>query len=650
MLLDVQRIGLSFPEKDVLRGVSFHVRENEKTAVIGVNGAGKSTLFKIIAGELSPDEGQVVRKTGLRMAYLAQHQSFSGSGTIYRTVFETDSGLLALEDGMRGSEEKMGTLTGDALEAEMRSYASLSAEFERRNGYAYRSEVKGVLRGLGFSDDRFGDDPSLLSGGEKTRLSLAKILLSRPELLLLDEPTNHLDIRSIEWLEGYLRSYSGSLLLISHDRYFLNRIVGRVIEIEGGTAVTYKGDYDAYTMKKAERIKAETNAYLADQRRIRHEEAVIEKLRQFNREKSIRRAESREKRLAAISPAKAPVKIRTEMDLSMGPVERSGRDVLRIEDLSKGFDGRTLFSGLDLLVRLGERVVCIGDNGTGKSTFLRILAGRILPDTGTAVFGARTQTAYYDQENQTLDPDNTVFEEIADTFPDWTHTKIRTSLARFLFTGETVFQKVSELSGGERARLSLAKVVLGEANVLLLDEPTNHLDIHAKTALEEALLSYGGTILCVTHDRYFANRIATGILALSGGRFGYYAGHYDSYAEEKAKREARAAEGTADAGDGTFPAERADAAEKDGRRAWMEQKEREARRRKAENDLKRAEKAIDEAEKEIREIDEKCLLPDVATDAAALSELQSRREELERELEALYPVWEELAAAAPDGA
>ncbi len=634
MLLDVQKISITFPEKTVLTDVSFHVQEKEKVAVVGVNGAGKTTLIKVIAGELAPDAGQVVIGSGVRIACLSQHPEFPSGSTIYKTVFETDRELLEMEENLRRMEQSFSGLDGAELNEAMRAYARLQEEFERRDGYAYRSEVLGVLAGLGFEKGQFDEDPAHLSGGQKTRLLLAKLLLEKPDLLLLDEPTNHLDIRSIEWLESYLNSYDGAVLLVSHDRYFLNRIVSRVIEIEHAQAFSYDGNYDAFTQKKAEKLKAEQNAYLADQRRIKHEEEVIATLRRFNREKSIKRAQSREKKLERMDVREAPKEVKAGLHLTLSAEKESGQDVLAIDGLAKSFDGLTLFSDFSCLIRKGDRLVLIGENGTGKSTLLKILTGNVAPDHGGFRFGANVEVGYYDQENQQLHPENTIFEEISDAYPDLNNTAIRTTLARFLFFNEDVFKQVGDLSGGERARVSLAKLMLSKANLLILDEPTNHLDIHAKTALEEAIRAFSGTVLCVTHDRYFANRIATRMLELSGKSFRSYLGNYDDYLQEKARRTDVASEEQ----EGKEAAEQKTAT----KISWEEQKKTEAAKRKRENDRKRTEERIEEIETRIREIEEAYLDPAVATDVEAMTVLSAEQAGLSEELEDLYLRWEDL--------
>ena len=632
MLLDVQRITKSYDGETILQDVSFHLEEREKAAIVGINGAGKTTLLRIIVGEETADDGICVFSRDCVTGYLAQHQDYRGEGTIYRAVYEVNGTLLALEDEMRAAEQDMKHLEGEALKRRMNEYARISEEFERRNGYAYRSEVTGVLKGLGFTEDSFENEASTLSGGQKTRLSLARILLSAPSLLILDEPTNHLDMPSVAWLENYLAAYRGAVLVVSHDRYFMNRFVGKVIEIENTKAQVFRGTYDDYRIKKDALRHAQLSAYMAAQRKIAHEEAVIEKLKSFNREKSIRRAESREKMLAKIDRPDRPVDIDADMKLSLTPSKESGGDVLTLEDLSKSYDGVTLFSGLDLLIRRGERIAIVGANGTGKSTLLKIINGLVMQDTGTVTLGTNVEIGYYDQENQLLHMDKTLFEEISDEWPDMNNTRIRSVLAAFLFTGDDVFKLVSSLSGGERSRLSLARLMLSNANFLILDEPTNHLDIQSRSILEDALRSYTGTVLTVSHDRYFINRIATRILELDGARFTSYIGDYDYYVEKKAQlRQINEAESA-----------KPESVSEEKLR-WQAKKAEEAKRRKKENDIRRIEEEIDRLETRDKTIDEMLADPAIGSDPGKCASLADEKETIASKLEELMEKWEALS-------
>ena len=667
MILSASHITKTFNGRAVLSDVSFHVEEHEKAAIVGINGAGKSTLLKIIIGELAPDEGLVTITRGKTLGYLAQHQEVSGDTTIYDTLMEVKLPILQLEQRIRDLELEMKSASGEELAQIMETYTRLNHEFELANGYAWQSEITGVLKGLGFAEEEFRKPVAELSGGQKTRVSLGKLLLTHPDIILLDEPTNHLDMHSIAWLETYLLNYSGTVIIVAHDRYFLDRIAGRVIELEGGHASTYMGNYTDYSAKKAIVRAGQIRAWLNQQAEIKHQEQVIEKLRSFNREKSIKRAESREKMLAKIQIIDKPSDIDDEMKVTFEPAITSGNDVLTVTGLGKQFDGEVLFSGISYEVKRGERVAIIGDNGTGKTTMLKIINGLLQPDEGEVRIGAKVHIGYYDQEQQNLDMDNTVFEEISDEYPEMNNTQIRSVLAAFLFTGEDVFKRIKDLSGGERGRVALAKLMLSEANFLILDEPTNHLDITSREVLENALNGYTGTVLCVSHDRYFINRTATRILDLTMGTVLNYIGNYDYYLEkkdvtEKAWLEARALtaasgaagalqnarslpEGAApsSAGQTSLQEQAAAAPEESGKLSWQQQKEAQARARKLQNDLKKTEEEIHRLETRDQEIDELLALEENYSDVEKLMKLNNEKQELTSRLEALYEQWEQLA-------
>ena len=635
MILNISDITKSFDGKDVLRGVSFHIEDHEKAALVGVNGAGKSTLLKIIMGELSPDSGQAVLARDAKIGYLAQHQALTGTMTIYEQLLNVRKDILETAEAMAHSEQQMTVLKGDALEEEMKTYARLTERFQRADGYAYRSEVTGVLKGLGFSEEDFGKHIGELSGGQKTRVALGRLLLTAPDIILLDEPTNHLDMHSIEWLETYLMNYKGAVLIVSHDRYFLNRVVTKVVEIENGVSRTYSGNYDAFSEKKEQLRKARYAAWVNAERERKHQEDVIAKLKQFNREKSIRRAESREKMLDKMDMPEKPEELNTKMNLRLVPKTESGHDVLTVEGLSKGFDGVTLFQDISFEIRRGEHVALIGNNGTGKSTMLKILNGVIPADSGTFVLGSNVTIGYYDQEMQVLNSAKSIFDEISDDYPSMTNTEIRTALAAFLFTNDDVFKLIGDLSGGERARVSLCKLILSNCNFLILDEPTNHLDIDSREILEGAVRAYEGTVLYVSHDRYFINRTATRILDLTHRQLLNYIGNYDYYLEKKDAVEAASLGAEAvDSSVSGLPTE----AKKD----WKAQKEEEARKRKRENDLRKTEARIDALETESSKLDTKFSDPVIATDVAELTKLSKQKDAVEKELEDLYARWEEL--------
>ena len=642
MILSCQNISKAFVENQVLKNVSFHIEDHEKAAIVGINGAGKTTLLRIIVGEMTPDDGQVVLAKDKTLGYLAQNSTVDTSHTIYEELLSVKADLLRLEEKIRECENNMKHAEGDALEDLMKQYTSLTHAFETGGGYLYRSELVGVLKGLGFTEDEFSKPVATLSGGQKTRVALGRLLLQNPDLIILDEPTNHLDMNSIAWLETYLLNYKGAVLIVSHDRYFLDRIAGKVIEIDQSKATTFMGNYSDYAVKKEQLRVAAWNAYMNQQREIKHQEEVIEKLKSFNREKSIKRAESREKMLDKIEVIEKPSEVRTDMKLTLTPRILSGNDVLTVEHLSKSFDSHKLFTDVNFEIKRGEHVAIIGDNGSGKTTLLKILNGLVPADQGTFRLGSNVEIGYYDQEHHVLHSEKTLFEEISDDYPYLNNTQIRNVLAAFLFTGEDVFKRISDLSGGERGRVSLAKLVLSNANFLILDEPTNHLDIMSKEILEDALNGYEGTILYVSHDRYFINRTAHRILDLTEGQFVSYVGNYDYYLEKHdtvmAAIEASAPQNT-DA-DNTAAAK---AAESEVKLDWKAQKEEQARLRKKENDLKKCEEKIAELEARISEIDTEMSDPAIGTQVAKLQELSKEQTTCQEQLEKLYEQWEELA-------
>ena len=642
MILSCQNISKAFVENQVLKNVSFHIEDHEKAAIVGINGAGKTTLLRIIVGEMTPDDGQVVLAKDKTLGYLAQNSTVDTSHTIYEELLSVKADLLRLEEKIRECENDMKHADGDALEDLMKQYTSLTHAFETGGGYLYRSELVGVLKGLGFTEDEFSKPVATLSGGQKTRVALGRLLLQNPDLIILDEPTNHLDMTSIAWLETYLLNYKGAVLIVSHDRYFLDRIAGKVIEIDQSKATTFMGNYSDYAVKKEQLRVAAWNAYMNQQRDIKHQEEVIEKLKSFNREKSIKRAESREKMLDKIEVIEKPSEARTDMKLTLTPRILSGNDVLTVEHLSKSFDSHKLFTDVNFEIKRGEHVAIIGDNGSGKTTLLKILNGLVPADQGTFRLGSNVEIGYYDQEHHVLHSEKTLFEEISDDYPYLNNTQIRNVLAAFLFTGEDVFKRISDLSGGERGRVSLAKLVLSNANFLILDEPTNHLDIMSKEILEDALNGYEGTILYVSHDRYFINRTAHRILDLTEGQFISYVGNYDYYLE-KHDTVMAAIEANAPQNADADSAVAAKAAESEVKLDWKAQKEEQARLRKKENDLKKCEEKIAELEARISEIDTEMSDPTIGTQVAKLQELSKEQTSCQEQLEKLYEQWEELA-------
>ena len=637
MILSCQNINKSFGDHHVLKDASFHIEEREKTAIVGINGAGKSTLLKIIIGYLSADDGQVIITRGKSIGYLAQHQEMTTGNTIFDELLTVKQDILAIESRMRELEQSMKHAEGDTLAALMNTYDRLNHTFEQQNGYAWKSEITGVLKGLGFAESDFSKPVDTLSGGQKTRVSLGKLLLSRPDIILLDEPTNHLDMDSITWLETFLMNYQGAIIIVSHDRYFLNRVVTKIVEIDQGIVTTFSGNYSDYAQKKKALREAALQAYLNQQQEIKHQEEVIARLKSFNREKSIRRAESREKMLDKIEVLDKPTEARTDMHIELEPRYPSGNDVLSVSRLSKAFPSQTLFCDLHFEIKRGEHVALIGQNGTGKTTILKILNGVIPADAGEFQLGARVKIGYYDQEHHVLHMDKTVFEELSDAYPTLTNTKIRNVLAAFLFTGDDVFKQIKDLSGGERGRVSLAKLMLSEANFLILDEPTNHLDIVSKEILEHALTHYTGTVLFVSHDRYFINMTATRILDLADKTLTSYIGNYDYYIEKK--------ETMTDFT--SVKATKAEAATEDSESqnkiSWKQQKELQAQLRKKQNDLKRVESQIEELEIRDKEIDELLTREDIFTNVEEVTKLSTEKETLLAKLESLYEEWEQLS-------
>lgn len=638
MVLSCSHISKSFGTDEIIKDATFNIEDREKAAIIGINGAGKSTLLKIIVGELSADQGEVAFAKDSTYGYLAQHQNLSSDNSIYDEVLSTRQDILSMEASIRRMEEDMNNLSGNELDTLMEQYTRLTHDFDLAGGYAYRSEVTGVLKGLGFGENDFSLNVNTLSGGQKTRVALSKLLLSKPDIILLDEPTNHLDMNSISWLEGFLSDYKGSVIIVAHDRYFLDKIVSKVIEIDNGTVTTFSGNYTDYASKKAVLRNMQLKAYMNQQREIKHQEEVITKLKQFNREKSIKRAESREKMLDKIQILDKPSALNDKMNIRLKPGIESGNDVLKVTGLSKAFDGNRLFNNISFEIKKGERVALIGNNGTGKTTILKILNGIIPADSGVVELGSNVYIGYYDQEHHVLDPDKTLFQEIQDAYPDLNNTRIRSTLAAFLFTGDDVFKYIRELSGGEKGRVSLAKLMLSNANLLILDEPTNHLDITSKEILENALNSYTGTVLYVSHDRYFINSTATRIIELTANTLVNYIGNYDYYLEKKDILTAAAIKESVSPTDSDNTSVSSNTKEQ-----WLSSKEEQARLKKLKNNLARVEEQISSIEERLKEIDEEYMNPDIGSNTGRLMELHKEKEELDDKLNNLYEQWEEIS-------
>ena len=632
MVLACNNISKSFGMDEIIKNASFHIEEREKAAIVGINGAGKTTLLRIIMGEYQADSGEVIIAKDRTIGYLAQHQKLSGDNTIYDELLSVKKDIIELEQKIRRLELEMHSKEGVELETVMEAYSKSTHQFELQNGYAYKSEVVGVLKRLGFDESDFEKKMNTLSGGQKTRVALGRLLLSKPDIIMLDEPTNHLDMNSIAWLENYLVNYDGSVIIVAHDRYFLDKVVTKVIEVERGIVSVFSGNYSDYAAKKKQLMDAKLKEYYNQQRDIKHQEEVIAKLKSFNREKSIKRAESREKLLDKIEVIDKPITEQETMHFKLEPAKESGNDVLSVEGLSKAFGGNRLFDNVSFEIKKGEKVALIGNNGTGKTTILKIINHIIDADAGKVKLGANVEIGYYDQEHNVLHMDKTAFDEIGDAYPDMTNTQIRNMLACFLFTGDDVFKKISDLSGGERGRVSLAKLMLSNANFLILDEPTNHLDIMSKEILESALNRYTGTVLYVSHDRYFINKTASRIMELSANTVTNYIGNYDYYLEKRdilAPKEVK-----------QVSSEKNTAVKDD----WKAQKEEQAKLRKRQNDIAKIEKSIEQLEKDNSELDEQLALPEVYSDVKQLMKLNEKKQEIEKKLEKLYEDWEALSA------
>ena len=636
MILSLSNVSKSYGTDVILEKISFNIEEKEKAAIVGVNGAGKTTLFKIITGEISSDSGDIYFKKDSSFGYLKQNAIPNSEGTIYNEMLAVFSPLIKAEEDLRQMEHEMSHMSGTELKEHMKKYSDLQYKFELMDGYSYKSRIKGVLKGLGFTEDDFDRPVKSLSGGQKTRVYLGSLLLSKPDLLLLDEPTNHLDIESIAWLEDFLRSYTGAVLIISHDRYFLDKIVTKTIEIENKKSHIYEGNYSFYAKNKEINRQIEQHHFVQQQKEIKHQEDVITKLRSFNREKSIKRAESRQKNIEKMLVVKRPENLPDKMRLKLTPKITSGNDVLHAEGLSKSFDNKTLFSNLDIDIKRGEKTAIVGPNGIGKSTLLKILLGKAEKTTGEIKWGTNVHVGYYDQEQHNFNENNTIFQEISDTYPEMTNGEIRNVLAAFVFEGDDVFKLISSLSGGEKGRISLAKIMLSKANCLILDEPTNHLDIFSKEILENAINNYEGTVLYVSHDRYFINKTATKIIELSKYGVKEYLGNYDYYIEKKntAKREEMLF------GEKTHQPEKQEISET--KLSYQEQKEQQAKERKLKNQIKKLETEIEETEVKIQALEEELMKPEIATDADKARDLFDQKTDLETHLNELYDKWESI--------
>lgn len=634
MILSCNHISKSYGVDTILEDCSFFVNDNEKAAIVGNNGAGKSTIMKIIMGELSADEGTVTLGKDKTIGYLAQYQDLSSHNSIYDEVKSVKQNLIDMETRLIDYEKQMSQVSGDELSKLMETYTNLEHRFQLLNGYSYKSEIEGVIKGLGFTEEDFHKQVGTLSGGQKTRVALCKLLLEKPDIIMLDEPTNHLDLNSIKWLETYLLNYSGAVLIIAHDRYFLDKIVTKVIEIENHKCHVYDGNYSAFAVKKKELREAQMNLYLKQQSEIKHQEEVIARLRSYKQEKFYKRAESREKKLGKMDFIEKPQEFQDNMTITLEPDIVSGNDVLSVDSLSKAYN-TTLFTDLSFEIKRGEHVALIGDNGTGKTTILKIINNLTDADSGIVKLGTNVHIGYYDQEHHNLSDDNTLFEEIADAYPNMTNTKIRNTLAAFMFTGDDVFKRVSDLSGGEKGRLSLAKLMLSEANLIILDEPTNHLDMTSKEILENAINNYTGTVLYVSHDRYFINQTASRILELTNTKLINYLGNYDYYEEKKEELTATFAP--------EIIKEKKEKAVSNNKQDYLERKAEAARIRKLKNDISKVEEQIKKYEDRLNELDELIADPDIATNSAKLNEISKEQNEISEKLDDFMQEWEELS-------
>ncbi|MCI9125777.1 MAG: ABC-F family ATP-binding cassette domain-containing protein [Eubacterium sp.] len=634
MILSCNHISKSYGIDTILDDCSFFVNDNEKAAIVGNNGAGKSTMLKIIMGELSADEGTITLGKDKTIGYLAQYQDLSSHNSIYDEVKSVKQNLIDMEARLVDYENQMSHVEGDDLSRLMETYTNLEHRFQLQNGYSYKSEIEGVIKGLGFTEEDFNKQVGTLSGGQKTRVALCKLLLEKPDIIMLDEPTNHLDLNSIKWLETYLLNYNGAVLIIAHDRYFLDKIVTKVIELENHKCHVYDGNYSAFAKKKKELREAQMNLYLKQQSEIKHQEEVIAKLRSYKQEKFYKRAESREKKLDKMEFIEKPTDIQDNMTITLEPDIISGNDVLSVSDLSKSYS-TTLFTDLNFEIKRGEHVALIGDNGTGKTTILKIINDLVDADTGIIKLGTNVHIGYYDQEHHNLSDENTLFEEIANAYPNMTNTKIRNTLAAFMFTGDDVFKRVSDLSGGEKGRLSLAKLMLSEANLIILDEPTNHLDMTSKEILENAVNNYTGTVLYVSHDRYFINQTASRILELTNTKLINYLGNYDYYEEKKEELTSVFAP--------EIVKEKETKAVSANKQDYLERKAEAARIRKLKNDISKVEEQIKKYEDRLNELDELIADETVATNSAKLNEISKEQNEISEKLDDLMQEWEVLS-------
>ena len=628
-VLSLSKLAMSFGERELFRDMSFEVDARDKVGLIGRNGVGKTTLFKIIRGELEPSAGVVAAERGLTIGYMEQHACSNGDRNIYDELESVFDDLKETEREIERLTAQIDSGDGDLDQLIARQTALIEA-FERDGGLTYKSRTRAALIGLGFREAEFSMPTSALSGGQRSKLSLLKLLLSKSELLLLDEPTNHLDIRSVSWLEGFLRDFRGAMIIVSHDRYFLDAVTNKTVEIEHGKCMTYKGAYSEFIKKKQAMIEAQKNKYANDMKEIKRIEGIIEQQRRWNRERNIRMAESKQKQVDRIKEQlDVPDSELENMRMRFEPRRESGNDVLIVKNLRKAFGDKKLFENVDMHIKKGERVFILGENGCGKTTLFRILNRQQFADEGEYIYGANVDCGYFDQMQENLNLNNTAIDEIHNNYPFLTDTKVRSALAAFLFKGDEVFKPLSAMSGGERARISLLKLMLGGYNLLLLDEPTNHLDASSREALEDTLLGFEGTLVIISHDRYFINKLADRVLAMNKKGLTEYLGNYDYYLEKQAQNAASPL------------SQKAEKKEKP-LNDYQLRKQRESEERKRKTKLARTEAQIDLLEGEVEELQTKLSQEDVQSDYEQLMELTGSLEEKQSELEALYELWEEL--------
>lgn len=632
IILSAQHIAKSFGVNAVLRDVSLTVQQGDRIGLVGVNGCGKSTLMRILAGLDAQDGGEISLVRGLRVGYLAQQNMVTSGETVWNELQKVYEQVFAMEKKLRELEDEMAHAHTDVQRFAQLSadYDRLTQRFEEADGYSWKSMVSGVLNGLGFKPAQYDQCVDSLSGGEQTRLCLARLLLQKPDLLLLDEPTNHLDMETLQWLENYLAAYKGSVLVISHDRYFLDHVCTGIVEILMGASEQYNGNYTRYIAQRQERFESRMRAYEIQQKEIERQQAIIARYRMFNREKSIRAAESREKALDRMEKLEKPVDERA-IRFSFEARRRTGEDVLQLTEISKSFGEKHLFHDLTLRVRAGDRVALIGPNGVGKSTLIKIIVGEEQPDTGFIRYGSNVDIGYYDQHQSTLHADKTALDEIWDRFPQMEQSNVRGALGMFLFTGDDVFKPIHTLSGGEKGRVALTALMLRKDNLLLLDEPTNHLDMDSREVLEDALTDFGGTIITVSHDRYFINRIANRIIEMQPDGVTEYIGNYDDYIERKNRPVAVEAE----AGKTKTELEKEKRREKLSRQALRQLKIR----------AQEAEKAVGVKEAEIAELEAQMTDPSLYSDAQKSADVQRAYQKAQQALQTLYEQWEAAEAA-----